>query len=146
MNISKACKFTLVEPVAADGQTTLTSDSLDTQGFGACAFIYTIGTITSTGTVAMKLQQSSDNGVADGFSDIEGSNIAATDTASDKLLIADVVTSQKRYVRAVVTRGTADSVGGGIVGILYAPDKEPVTQPASVLSAELHVSPAEGTA
>jgi hypothetical protein len=52
----------------------------------------------------------------------------------------------ERYVRAVVTRGTADAVIDGVIAIQYGARVLPATQDATVAGIETHVSPAEGTA
>jgi hypothetical protein len=145
-NLSKAVKFSLVEPVAAAAQTTLTSDAIDMRGFTSVCILVPIGSVTATGTAVVKLQQSSDDGSTDAYSDILGSGMAVTDADGNKLLVSDLIYPSKRYIKAVITRSTADSVFGGVIAAQYMADKEPVTQPATVLSAELHVSPAEGTA
>jgi hypothetical protein len=52
----------------------------------------------------------------------------------------------ERYVRAVVTRGTADATIHGVIAILYGPRVLPVTQDATVAGIKTKASPEEGTA
>jgi hypothetical protein len=147
MNLSTAVKFSLVEPVAAAGQTTLTSDAIDMRGFTSVCILVPIGSVTATGTAVVKLQQSSDDGSTDAYSDILGSGMAVTDADGNKLLVSDLIYPSKRYIRALITRSTADSVFGGIIAAQYLPDKEPISAHASVLTTEMHgPGKPEGTA
>jgi hypothetical protein len=78
--------------------------------------------------------------------DLAGAALAIADTADNKLLVLDVFRPAERYVRAVVTRGTADAVIDGVIAIQYGARVLPASQDATVAGIETHVSPAEGTA
>ena len=60
--------------------------------------------------------------------------------------MTDLFRPQKRYVRAVVTRGTANAVIDGVIALQYSPRVEPVTNDTTVKSTKLLVSPDAGTA
>lgn len=132
---------------AAAGTTTITPTAgIDMQGFNTVAFLVLIGTVTSTGVPSIKLQQSDDDGVADGYSDLEGSAFAVTDADGDEVIAVEVIRPTKRYVKCLVLRTTANVVLDGILAILGGAQSLPVTQPATINGKEVFVSPAEGTA
>jgi hypothetical protein len=95
----------------------------------------------------IKAQQSSDNGVADGWSDLEGTAVAVADDDDNQIVGLDIYKPLKRYVRCVVDRGTQNAVVDGVIAIQYGARALPTTQDATTVGAvELHVSPDEGTA
>jgi hypothetical protein len=148
MNLSKAAKVTRVKnAVSAGTDDTQAGTGVDMTGYHAVQFIVAFGAITSTAVTTCKLQQSSDNGVADGWSDLAGSAISVADDDDNQLVIMDCVTPGKRYVRPMVVRATANAVIDAMVAMQYGSDREPVTHDsATVVNSELSISPAEGTA
>ena len=131
----------------AAGQATNNGSSVDMKGYDSITFIALIGTIVATGTITLKAQQSSDDGDADAFSDLEGTAIAYTSDDDDKMVILEINCPLKRYVRPVVTTAVANGTIDGVVAIQTKSSTEPVTHDATtVLSAEFHHAPAEGTA
>lgn len=130
---------------AAAGTTTITpSAGIDMQGFNACTFLVLLGTITSTGVPAIKVQQSDDDGATDAYSDLTGTAYTTDDTSSNKMLAVEVIRPTKRYLKLILTRSTANVVLDGILAVLTANISGPITQ--VTLGNEQHVSPAEGTA
>lgn len=130
---------------ANTGETTTTA--VDCAGAEGVAFIVDLGAITSTGTATCKLQQSSDNGVADGWSDIAGSSLVNTgDSATNKQLLLEVINPQKRYVRVSITRATANVVIDGVIGCAFGLKAEAATQGSTVDGSKQLVAPIEGTA
>ena len=147
MNLSKHGKVTRVMVGVAAGQATNNGDSVDMKGFDSVTFIALIGAIVATGTVTFKVQQSSDDGVADGFSDLEGTAISYMADDDNKMAVLEINCPLKRYVRPVLITATANGTIDGVVAIQTKPSAEPVTHDAStVLAAEFHHAPAEGTA
>lgn len=131
----------------AAGTTTQNGDPVDLEGADGVLFIALFGALTAGQVTALKAQQSEDDGVADDYSDLEGTLVGPLlDTAGNKLLVLDVFRPEKRYVRPVVVRGTANAVIDGVVAIKYSLRSIPGTHGASVAAAEAHVTPAEGTA
>ena len=53
--------------------------------------------------------------------DLAGSAVSIADSDDNKLLVLDIHRPAERYVRAVVTRGTADATIDGVIAILYGP-------------------------
>ena len=95
---------------------------------------------------SLKVQQGD---LADGsdMADLEGSlHTALADADGNKCLVTDVFRPQKRYVRPVVTRGTANAVIDGVIALQYSARTEPVANDATVKSIKTIISPEEGTA
>jgi hypothetical protein len=131
----------------AAGQTTITpSAGIDTQGYSHCRFIVLWGTITATGVQSAKVQQSSDDGVADTFADLTGTSVSVADDDDNKMTIIDINNPAERYLKCIISRATADSVVDGIIAILSRHDTAPTAQDSTVQGWEQHDQPAEGTA
>lgn len=119
-----------VQNGAAAGTTNVTGSSVDSFGFDNVRFIASIGTLTATQVTALKIQESSDNST---FTDMTGGATAAmADGDSNKLLIADVYKPAKRYLRPVLTRGTANAVLNCIIAESGLARRPPVTQDTTV--------------
>ncbi|MCC7229259.1 MAG: hypothetical protein IT203_02630 [Fimbriimonadaceae bacterium] len=132
----------------AAGTSDVNSGAIDTMGYGGVMIVAAVGTMAASSSVDSKLQQSSDNGSSDDYSDILGSaltQVGATD--DDKLLIWDVRVPKKRYLRAVFTRGDGGNATiNSLIAILYNPAQGAPTYGATVKAIETFSEPAEGTA
>jgi len=132
----------------AAGTGTLTpSAGINTAGYEGVCFIIAMGAIAATSVVTAKLQQSSDDGVADGYSDLAGT--AKVIAAGNALLTTylDIYRPQKRYVKLIITIGTDTAAVNSVVAVLYDPRKYPVSHDATLCGGgEFHASPDEGTA
>lgn len=135
-----------VSNAAAAAQTAVTSSSVDMANFEGVRFIAFLGAIDSSGAPELKVQQSSDDGSTDAYSDLEGSAVAAADTNDNGLLVVDVKRPLKRYLRAVLSRSGGDAALDGIIAEKYGARLAPVTQTADVIDSAALVSPDEGTA
>lgn len=146
-NLSRSGKVTRVSNAVAAGTTDIECSSVDMQGFGAVTFCALFGAITANAVTSVKAQQSSDNGSADDWSDLEGTSISVADDADNKVVVLEVANPRKRYVRCVVDRGTQNAVVDGVLAIQTCADVEPVTHDSTtVVNSEFHHAPAEGTA
>jgi hypothetical protein len=150
MNLSKAVKTLRLKPDAsgwtvAAGQTVVNSDIVDTAGYDGVRFIAGFGAITAGAVTSMKVQQNTANS-GSGMADLEGSGITVADDADNKIAISDIFRPRERYVRATISRGTQNAVVDFLIAELYGPRVLPVADDATVLGAEVHASPAEGTA
>jgi hypothetical protein len=139
MNQSKNTKLIKVKAGQATGTSTITTDTIDTQGFGGVMIFGSIATVNA-GNYA-KARQGADSGMSD-VADLAGTKVVPGDDG-DSFLI-DIYRPAERYVDVQVVR-TATTVLGDIYALLYEPRKAPTSQGATI-DAELHVSPAEGTA
>jgi len=147
MNLSKECKLVRHSAAVAAGTSAITpSAGIDMKGFDSCLFVAAFGTITSGAATSIKVQQSSDDGVADGYSDLTGTSVTVLDTYDDKLVYVEVVRPAKRYLKLIVSRATQNAVLDGITAILSGAHDVPTTHDTTVATGETWIAPAEGTA
>ena len=118
---------------SADHTTTnKVSASIDMQGFNAAAFFMEVGTITTTGSVLPKLQESVDDSVwtdvvlADLISD-QGDGVALAALVTDTNVRFGYAGIQ-RYVRVATTAVTTTAQTFGILAV----QGEPATTPTSL--------------
>jgi hypothetical protein len=145
-NVLTAVEFQLVIPQTAAGQATTNGAEVDMAGFDGVAFVLIVGTITTTGTVTMHVEEC----ILTGFGtpiDIVGTAILVTQsTQSNMIAVTEIIQPQHRFVRpVVVTAGGANSVLGGVLAIKYQAKSMPTVQGATVAASEIHLSPAAGT-
>ncbi len=145
-NLSKQVQVQRIKVGVVAGTTTITSDAVDMAGFEGAMFVFSVGAITSGAALSWKAQQSSDDAATDAYSDLLGTNQAIADTASDKVSILEIYKPEKRYLKVVVTRATQNAVIDGIVVYKSEPKFANVTNGATVVGSETHLSPEEGTA
>lgn len=131
----------------AAGTSDQTSSAIDMQGFEGVIFYFMFGTITGSAVTGVRVQQSSDDGVADAYTDLLGSAVAVPDSRSNDMVVVDILRPRERYLKAVIDRATQNAVIDGIVAVQYGPRVKPTTDDsATVIGREVHASPAEGTA
>ena len=112
---------------------------MDTKSFRSITFLVLFGTIDPSAVTTCKLQQSSDDGSLDAYSDLTGTSIAVADDDDNQVVALEVDEPLKHYVRCVVSRGTADAVVDGIVALQYNADSEPVAHDgATCVGSEYH--------
>lgn len=150
-NLFKDAKILRVKPdgsgytVAAGTSDTLTSETIDTLGYEGVSFVAAVGTVTGSGTATCKLQQSSDDGVLDDYTDLAGSSNQFVGADDNAIRITEVYRPNKRYLKHVITRATANSVIDGLYVILWKSLNVAVTQPTIVAGSVFLKNPAEGT-
>lgn len=145
-NESSALKTQRLSNAVAAGVTTIDSAVIDTQGANGARFETLFGAIVAGAVTSVKIQQGT---LADGsdMADLAGTSITVADTASNKIVVHEIVKPGERYLRVRVLRATMNSTVDGIVGTLVNPRILPTTDDsATVITREIHVSPAEGTA
>src|SRR6266540_1761419 len=125
------------------GQTNQNGGVIDMANYEGVVFIAALGTLASGTVTGMKAQQGNQANLSDA-ADLAGTAVLIADTEDNELLVLDIYRPAERYVRAVVTRGTADATIDGVIAIQYGPRVLPVTQDATVAAIATHVSPAEG--
>ena len=145
MNLAQNVKITRALNAVAAGQTAQNGAVIDMANFEGVVFLAAFGALDAGAVTGLKAQQGLQANLSDA-ADLAGAALAIADTADNKLLVLDVFRPAERYVRAVVTRGTADAVIDGVIAIQYGARVLPATQDATVAGIETHVSPAEGTA
>jgi hypothetical protein len=144
-NFDKECKVTRVKNAVAAGTTNITDAAIiDMQGFTSVAFLVAFGTLTSTQVSGLKIQQSANSDMSSP-DDLTGTALTIPDGDSNKVLVTDLLKPSKRYVRLIITRGTANAVVDGAFAFQYGAKRAPVTHDSTVSSSETNVSPAVGT-
>lgn len=132
--------------IVAAGTSDFRSTGVRTRGFKRICWILLIGTMAASSSVDVKAQQSSDDAVADGYSDLAGSATAqVTATDDNKIVIVDYEV-EKDYQALYCARGDGGNATiDGLIAILYNGDG-PITVDATVLAQEVHGRLTEGTA
>lgn len=149
-NLTKQTKTIRLKPDASGytvvaGTSNVNSDIVDTAGFNAVRFIVGFGTITSGAVTSIKVQQGAISTMSDA-ADLLGTGITVADTDDGHVAISDIIHPQKRYLRVSTLRATQNAVIDFALAELYRSRTEPVTQDATVISAETAAFIAEGTA
>jgi hypothetical protein len=103
--LSENVKITKVNDVAASANTDLNSGIVDMAGFDGVLFLTSLGTAAANNTLHV---ETGDLANMDDAADIAGSELGVG--SSDEDLWVDVMRPRERYVRVVVTRGTATTV------------------------------------
>lgn len=146
MELLKECKVTRVKDAVAAGSSNVTDASIiDMLGFDRVAFLVAFGTLTSTAVTGIKVQQSDASDMS-GAEDIATSALAIPDTDSNKDLMTDIIKPTKRYIRVIITRGTANAVVNGAWAFQYGAKHPGVTQASTFSATESIYSPTGGTA
>jgi len=143
MQYQQAEKVTVVIPKTAAGTTNINGTAVDMSGWESVEFIGVVDTLTATQVTKLKAQYSTDNST---FADLEGTALTAfADNANNKAGRLEIVKPRHRYIRPVMLRGTENAAISCVIAIQRGAHNEPITQDASVVSNESHVSPAAGT-
>ena len=146
MNFVHEHKFTEMVAAASRtaGATAINGANIDMSDFEGAVAVVEFGAITDDAVTSIKWQQSDTTTDAD-FSDLEDTGIAVAHDDDGKYFVSELYRPTKRYVRAVIDRGTANAALRSAQYIQFQPRKAPVAH-GSGYSAEINVSPAEGTA
>jgi hypothetical protein len=147
MQLTNRVKTILCKSAVAAGATDITdAAAVDMANYEGVRFIFSFGAITANAVTSVGAASLATSSPTPGTDDIEGSKISVADDSDDKIFILDIFKPRLRYVRPFVKRATQNAVLNSIVAELYGPRVLPVVKDASVVSQELHVSPANGTA
>ncbi|MCF1502188.1 hypothetical protein L0F51_00215 [Afifella sp. H1R] len=135
MNLLHDAKIVPVAIAAAAGQTLLTTDVVDTQGFESVAFVVHLGDVTDTAELTLTgfTNETEDTVEPTELADNVTFTAGATD-ADNKLLVLDLHKPRERYAYATLARGTANAAVNGIIAVLYNAHQKPVAQAAEVIA------------
>lgn len=144
MSLTKNVKITRVSAAAAAGQTAVNSSILDMQGFDGVLFLVLTGDVSDTSVLTLKAEQNAVNS-GTGMAALSGSAAftAGATSADNKILSLDVFKPSKRYLRAALTRATANAAVDGIIAIQYGAQNRPAAHDVSVIASALLNDPAE---
>ena len=148
MDLSSNVKVsTALDFLAAAAALDRNGAGLDMAGFDGVLVIVKMANIAAGAATTIKMQQSDDNGVGDGWSDLEDTGIAIADDDDDQVFVIDLVKPVKRWVRVVVDKDAANATNECALYVQYAARNYPVVQTvADEVTFERHVSPDEGAA
>ena len=150
MNLSNGIKTVRVKAdgtnyTAAAGLTAVTSEVIDTGGYEGVRLMVGFGAIVAGAVTSVKVQQCDTSGGT--YADLLGSSITVADTDDNKVAVIDICRPQERYLKVVTSRATQNATVDFMTAELYGTRKQATTDDtATVISREIHVSPAEGTA
>ena len=128
---------------AAGTSDALTSDPI-TVDAEVIDILTMVGTVTTTGTVTIKIQQCDTSGGS--YADLEGtSQLVSASAMSNTLVHHRIIRPREGFLKVVCTRATANAVILSQCVIKRGLRKLPPSTPTGSL-VETHGSPAEGTA
>lgn len=143
--LSSNAKLLKIKDHSAAGTATITSDAVDTKGYGAVLLFTSFGTAAADNYI--KVQQSDDDGSTDAYSDIEGSQVVTGASPSNEDAYYDVYKPGKRYLKLLGVPTTSSTIES-MWALLYNPlsASSLMSNVSGTLSGEAAVTPAEGTA
>jgi len=140
-NLGFNAYFYRASNAVAAGTTAINGTSIDMVGsfggpFDGVCYIAALGTLTASQVTTLKVQGSVDNSTWTGSNgDLLNTHQGpANDADSNKLLITDGYRYQFRYLRPVLSRGTANAVLDSLIGIAYNAHSLPITTQDSTVS------------
>lgn len=140
-NFLNGNKLVKIADHTANGTSDVTSAIVDTAGYRGVVFHTSLSTANASN--GLVVQQNTANQTT-GMADLAGT--AVSSGTSDEDLIVEIANPQERYLQVVVSRG-ASTTCESIWATLYGGDNQLTSNTLSGTQvAELHVSPAEGTA
>ena len=146
MNLARNVKITRALNAVAAGQTAQNGAVIDMANYEGVVFIAAFGTLGLRRGDRHKGPAGNSSQPVGCRRSRRHCGLASPIPRTTSSWCSDLFRPAERYVRAVVTRGTADAVIDGVIAIQYGTRVLPVTQDATVAGIETHVSPAEGTA
>lgn len=119
----------------AAGTSDITGPSTDLFGYNCAVLMVEFAAITAGAVTSVKVQESDDGAT---WADVANSSQAVADDDDNNVVMIELTHPLKRYVRAVVDRGTQNSTvrtGRWFLGHNIA---EPVSQPTDVITKLVH--------
>jgi len=130
--LTKAVKTVVVGTGTVAGTTGVNLTTVDTLGYAGYRICVLLGALTTNQVTSLKVQEF-DTDTSGSYADVTGAvTAAAADADAGKLLILEVYKPQKRWIRPVVNRATANAVITAAWVELYLPDFQPVATVDSV--------------
>ena len=134
-------KITKIADHTTAGTSTVTSSAVDMQGYTCAVFVTSFGTAASDNTFT--IQSSSDDGSADAYTDLTGTQVGVS--TSDEDVWEDICRPRERYLKIKADRGTSSTLES-IWVIQYGARSLPQDNTtAGTIHGEQTNSPAEGS-
>lgn len=109
--------------------------------------IVKFATIAAGAVTSLKWQQSSDNGSADDWTDLEGTSISVAADDDDQVFVKVLCQPRKRYVRLYIDKDATNAVAESAVYVVGGNRTQPaLANITDDVTVEVEYSPAEGTA
>lgn len=145
-NLSNNTKTVRASNAVAAGTTVINSAWIDTRGFSGIEFTAWFGALTANQVTSAKLQYSNDGATLLG--DVAGSASAAlADDDSNRGLQLELYRPKHRFVRMVISRGTANAVLDVIQAKLFNAHEVPVAKDSTMaLTPKVLNAPTSGVA
>ena len=124
----------LLQPLAADAESTRVTPVLDTSGFTSLLLLVYFGTIEAEAATSLSLAHAdaaSDANTLTSGAAVEGSSQTIADDDDGTLRYIEVVPT-KRFYQLTVTKDGEETSNEAVVAVLYGSDKKPVAQPDTV--------------
>lgn len=138
LNFIHDLNLTVLSAAVAAGTSLVTSDVIDTQGYDSVALIALTGDVTDTSVLTLTAQAGDESDGSDAVNLAAAATFTADATSGDnKALIVDLHKPNSRYVRATLTRATANAAVNGVIAVLYNSHQCPVTLDADVVASVL---------
>ena len=135
-------KITLVKAAQTEAGTDVTTDIIDMAGFEGVVFFGTIATANAANYIYAQQGTASDGS---NMADLAGTKVVAA--ANGQVVWLDIYKPEKRYVRAYIERGGANTATGDFYAIQYQGRKWLITNlVANKLIGKILISTAEVTA
>ena len=142
MNLLEDAKFDRISNAVAAGQTTVTSDVIDMAGYSACYFVVLLADVSDGAELQLQIQHGDESGGGDmDDTELYANYDAGASDADNKAIICEIVRPRKRYVRAKLTRASADAEVDAIFAIVHQAGDLPVTQSLDVLASAIEQFP-----
>jgi hypothetical protein len=120
--------------------------TLDMAGYEGVAMVVKMAAITAGAETVVKAQQGALSNGTD-MADLVGTGITVADDDDNQIFVIDVNRPAERYVRLYVDKNGATPSAESAIYARYGAGYRPVTNTAAdAVTAERHVTPAEGTA
>lgn len=144
MNLGKNVYFTTCLAYAT-GAAVREGATLDMSGYDGVLAVMSVATAASSQTGDIHFQTSTASNFS-GEANVKGTAIVTDENSDDEIFVIDLYKPLERYVRAVVTKDTTNSIAESVLYIQYKGAKAPPDNIVSdVCTYELHVSPVRGT-
>lgn len=129
-----------------DGTADRAGATLDMAGFDGVLMIVKFSAITTGAVTSIKAQQDTDSGMGTA-ADLLGTGITVADDDDNQIFVIDLYRPLERYVRVYVDKDTSNSVAEEAIYIQYQAHERALSgNVTNLVTAEAHLSPAEGTA
>jgi outer membrane protein assembly factor BamB len=130
----------------ADGSADVNCAIVDMEGYEGIVAIVHLAAIAGSGTNSIKWQQDTDSAMGTA-ADLLATGITVADNDDNQIFATELNRPTERYVRLVLDKDTSHNLAAAVHYILYGPKELPVTNNVTdLVTSEIHVSPAEGTA